>query len=317
MKTVSIVRTLCAIAATSSAVGVVALAQGTDRTAWVQTVVTDAQGQLVTSLGQSDFRLIADEREQPITVFSKNELPMALSLMLDVSGSLKKHRHRVRDAARLIVDEFGRGDRVNIGAFDGAVQVTERFTASPRRIFWSLDQPVTGADTPCGPPTTKPLQANLRNQQPVSEPWIGRGGTALWDAVFCGVRELQRDRESIRKVMVLVTDGMENSSQTARDFAVRYAQTVGVMIYTVGFYGTDGAPNGLNAGLLRKLSLETGGRFFDLEDKDPLEPVFARIGEELRAHYVLGFERQSSGATRKLLVEAKTAGLTARARTRF
>jgi len=316
VRTAGVVRTLCLIAAISTATAVIAVAQGTDRTAWVQAVVTDAQGQLVTSLAQDNFRVIADEREPPITVFSKNELPMALSLMLDASPSIRKHRQRVRDAARLIVDEFGRGDRVNIGAFDGAVQVTERFTASHRRIFWSLDQPVTGADTPCETPAKKLGPPALQNSQPLPpSPWIGRGGTAIWDAVWCGVRELQRDRESIRKVMLLVTDGMENSSKMERDPVVRYAQSVGVMIYTVGYYGTEG--DGLNEGLLGKLSFETGGKFFTRKDKDPLEPVFASIAEELRAHYVLGFERQSASATGKLQVDVKTAGLTARARTRF
>jgi VWFA-related protein len=311
------VRGLCLIAAMSTGTGLIAIGQVTDRTTWVQTVVTDSQGRLVTSLDQNDFRLIAEEREQTITVFSKNELPMALSLMLDVSLSLRKHRQRVLTAARLVIDEFGRGDRVNVGAFDSAVQVTGRFTASRQRIFWSLEQPVTGADTPCEAPSTKPRRPGSTNAQETSSPWIGQGGTALWDAVWCGVRELQRDRESIRKVMVIVTDGKENSSRTERDSTVRFAQNVGVMIYTIGFYGTEGAPHGLNAALLRRLSLETGGSFFDREETDPLEPVFARIGEELRAHYVLGFERRSTSETGKLQVDVKTPGLSARARTRF
>ncbi len=314
------VRTLCLMAAMSTATGIIAVAQVTDRTTWVQTVVSDSQGRLVTSLDQDDFRLIAEEREQPVTVFSKNEMPMALSLMLDVSLSLEKHRQRVLNAARLIIDEFGRGDRVNVGAFDTAVQVTGRFTASRQRIFWSLEQPVTGADTPCEAPSMRPRRPGSTNVQETSSPWIGQGGTALWDAVWCGVRELQRDRESIRKVMILVTDGWENSSRSDRDSAVRFAQSVGVLIYTIGFYGTDGVASGLdglNSPLLRRLSLETGGPFFDREDTDPLGPVFARIGEELRAHYVLGFERQSASATGKLQVEVKKAGLSARARTRF
>jgi VWFA-related protein len=298
-------------------VGIVTGAQVTVRTAWVQTVVSDSQGRLVTSLGHDDFRLLADEREQPITVFSKAELPMALSLMLDASPSLRRLRQRVRDAARLIIDEFERGDRVNVGAFDSAVQVTERFTASRQRIFWSLDQPVTGADTPCVAPGKRQQPPGFRAEADSSPPLIGRGGTALWDAVWCGVRELQRDRESIRKVMVIVTDGKENSSRGDRDSTIRFAQTVGVMIYTIGFYGTEGHPFGLNRALLSRLSLETGGRSFEREDRDPLEPIFTRIGEELRAHYVLGFDRQSVSATGKLQLQTKPVGLTARARTRF
>ena len=294
-----------------------AAAQGTDRTAWVQVVVTNAKDELVSTLTADDFVVLADGREQSISEFSKGELPMALSIMLDVSPSLNKHRLRVRQAAQRIFGEFDRGDRVNIGAFDSAVWITQRFTASPQRIFWSLEQPFTGADTPCVSPGRRAQPPGFRSEQNGPPPLLGRGGTAVWDAVWCGVRELLRDRESIRKVMLLVTDGKENSSRLTRDQVHEYAERAGALIYAIGFYGIDGAPHGLNEGLLRRLSGATGGRLFKHEDEDPLEPAFERIGQELRAHYVLGFEKASSSATGVLEVRVKTPGLTARARTRF
>jgi Ca-activated chloride channel homolog len=142
------------------------------------------------------------------------------------------------------------------------------------------------------------------------------GGTAMWDAVWCGVSELQRDSESIRKVMVIITDGMENSSRAKTDGVIRRTQAAGALVYTVGFLGIEGRLV-RNDGLLREFTQETGGRHFPLEDKDPVAPVFKRIGEELRGHYVLGFTPRSSGSSGKLAVRVKPAGLTARTRSRY
>ena len=67
---------------------------------------------------------------------------MALSLMMDASGSMALQQPKVRRSAELLMEEFGRGDRVNIGAFQGLVMVTQRFTANRGRILKSLEQPV-------------------------------------------------------------------------------------------------------------------------------------------------------------------------------
>ena len=283
-------------------------AQATPRTVWVQATVTDAEGKLVRSLGESEFRVTASDEPRPVTVVSKNEMPVALSLMMDVSVSMRRQQLKVRKSAELLLNEFGRGDRVNVGAFDANVAVTSRFTAHRATILSSLEQPVTGADVRCELPRQLPGMSQAR----------GGGGTALWDSVWCGVRELQRDTEAIRKVLIVISDGMDNRSVMAQEEAVRFAQATGVLVYTVGFYGIEADPKGLRSDKrLRELAEKNGGRYFPIEESQPLEPVFKAIGDELRAHYVIGFEPRNSYSAGKLLVEVTRPGLTARARERY
>jgi len=264
-------------------------------------------------LKRDDFTILADNKPHPVIEFSVNEMPMALSLMLDASSSMQGHAKPVRRAALLLINEFVRGDRVNIGAFGAAVQVSSGFTANRARILWSLDQTLTGAETPCDPPyNQRPVGVRYEPRQP---PAAGRG-TAIWDGVWCGIRELQRDTESIRKVMVLITDGKENTSVSRELTVMRLAHAVGVVIYTVGFQGTEAADARKDI-RLSQLAADTGGGYFSVDGRGPLEPVFSRIGEELRGQYVLGFEPESASSAGTLKVLVKTPSLVVRARTRY
>jgi VWFA-related protein len=268
---------------------------------------------VVTSLRRDDFAIVADEEPCDITVFSKNEMPMALALLFDVSGSMREQLAPSRQASRLLMDEFVKGDRVNIMAFDSRVMVSSQFVANRAQLARSLDLPMTGAGSPCTPFDEKRPMGLWSERLPNSG---SGGGTALWDGIWCGVSELARDSESIRKVMVVITDGMENSSRSKPDSVVRRTQMAGVLVYTIGFLGIEGGKV-RNDRVLREFTHDTGGRHFPVEDKDPVEPVFKRIGEELRGHYVLGFTARSATSAGDLKVTVKTPGLTARARTRY
>lgn len=136
----------------------------------------------------------------------------------------------------------------------------------------------------------------------------------MWDAIWCAVSELQRDSESIRKVLVLLTDGMENSSLGSQTDAIRRVQGAGIVVYTVGFLGIQGGLVRANV-RLRDLALDSGGAYFKVEDHEPIEPVFARIGQELRSQYMLAFETESASGPLKVTV--RTPGLKARARNRY
>jgi Ca-activated chloride channel family protein len=297
--------------------GVAALAAQAPRTIWVTATVTDASGRVVTSLQHQDFRIATgddDRQDTPreVTVFSKNELPAAVSLMVDRSGSMRAQMAKARTAALLLTRVFVRGDRINIGAFDSEVAVSDRFTANRALIEWSLTRLGTGATTPCVAPPP-PKQPGQRGEGGVPE----RGsGTAVWSGVWCGVRELTRDTESIRKVLVLITDGLDNRSAHNEGSAVKNALAEGVTIHSVGLLGV-GPGHSRGDGLLRRLADTTGGLYFPVDEKDPLEPVFTRLGEELRGQYVLGFTARTSSEAGHLKVTVTDPALRVRARAQF
>jgi VWFA-related protein len=134
-------------------------------------------------------------------------------------------------------------------------------------------------------------------------------GTALWDAINAGVSALEE--EGGRRVVLLMTDGDDNSSQAdASTIAIR-ATGEGVMIYAVGIRGAE---QRLSKGL-KDMTLETGGWFFELKPSDNLVSTFQRVADELRNQYLLGFSPAVfDGKVHRLEVKVKRNGLTARAR---
>jgi hypothetical protein len=138
----------------------------------------------------------------------------------------------------------------------------------------------------------------------------------MWDGVWCGVRELSRDTESIRKVLVLLTDGMDNSSLGSERMAMDAAFATGATVYSVGFLGREGGLVREDA-RLKRLATASGGLYFPMEDDDPLEPIFTRIGEELRGQYVLGFAARSTSEAGRLKVTVSDPNLTVRTRAQY
>ena len=222
--------------------------------------------------------------------------------MLDVSGSMAGAVPDIRRAATVFMGQFIRGDRLNVGTFASDVAVSFRFTANRERILNGIDGAIKGADVPCDPPS-RPARNGVMKFR----------GTALWDGVECGVLALLRDGEAVRRVIMLVTDGIENGSWATQGSAEASANRAGVLIYAVGLFGTGGRAGNL----LRDVTAATGGGYFPLENKADFPKAFQRIGEELHTQYILGFEPKQAGMSGNLKVSVKPQGLTVRARKNY
>ena len=273
---------------------------GTSRV-WVHATVVDKEGRVVTGLQQQDFTVKADDVIRPITVFSRDELPVAMSLMLDVSGSMKAQVGNVRRAAEVLISQFIDGDRVNVGMFAGKIETAWGFTANRKKILEAIDVATIGSGSPCITGTGTPT--GLQN-----------GGTWLWDAVECGIKAVMRDGEAFRRVLVLVTDGVVHGGFATAGSATTLAVREGVLVYAVGISGEEGRADGLLAGLAK----ETGGGFLPLNVTDPKQqrdytPAFQRIAEELHAQYVIAFDAPA-GSSGKLTVTVSNPELKVRAR---
>jgi tetratricopeptide (TPR) repeat protein len=130
--------------------------------------------------------------------------------------------------------------------------------------------------------------------------------------VDCGIDAVASDAETPRRVVLVVTDGMDNISNHTVSDEVLKANSDGVMVYAILMNGND--PNGMNRGDLGSLSRETGGGFFVMTNTDELPATFARVSEELRHQYVFGFSPAGGvGGQHKLEVTAHRPGSTTRA----
>jgi len=277
---------------------------------WVTATAIDRDGRLVTDLGRDDFEVLEDGVVQPITVFRSDPVPFALSIMFDLSGSLSDSVGSMRRAMAELIDRFRPGDRANVGSFDTLPTVSPRFSGHRETLLRStalsvsptgLSSSTTGhAAMPCH----GPWNAELWRQQ-------ARGMSAVWDGVACGIDTVAGDAETPRRVVLLITDGVDHVSVTRQAEVHELADKFGVMVYVIAMIGTEG----LNSGGLRSLAAETGGGYFVLNQQADLTPTFTRIAEELRHQYVMGYSATAgSGPAGRLEVRVKRPGITARGR---
>jgi Ca-activated chloride channel homolog len=222
--------------------------------------VTDQQGAIVGGLTKDDFKLTEDGRPQTITVFERqSEMPLNLTLAIDTSSSTYKDRYMEQQAAKKFVHAMMRPqDQMSVLEFDTFVTELTAFTNKVALIDHGLD--------------------HMR----------GEGGTALYDAIYLGSKSL--GSKDGRKVLVLVTDGGDTVKGSTYDDALEQALRNEVMIYSiidVPIEASAGRDLGGEHALIT-LSEQTGGKHFYV-DAGGLDKAFARVSDDLRTQYLLGY----------------------------
>ena len=280
---------------------------------WIIATAIGKDGRLVTDLGPADFEVSDRGTAREITTFSNDPIPFALAVMLDTSGSMAANLSLERRGLSALTSQFKPGDRAAIGTFADAPAMSPHFSANPDTLASWVTSTIAGMGVPCRQPT------------PVPGPWRGEpqngatvnliqptgGGTALWDALECAVMAVAADAETPRRVVLVITDGVDNASVATQQDIQDYANHFGVMIYCIAMMGDEGA----NAGELRALAAATGGGYFYLAPGDDIGPVFARVADELRHQYVFGLSPLGSDPNgRGIEVRARRPDVVVRAR---
>ena len=255
----------------------------------VYVTVTDAQKRLVPDLVQDDFEILDNGKPQLIAVFENKGAPISVIVMLDTSGSMTVALDLVKAAAEEFLMRLLPDDQGQVGAFNDKIEFHPRleFTNSREQLVGFLK------DLDFGYPTR------------------------LYDATDESIARLENLEG--RKVVLVFTDGDDNSSKVGLGKVIDRARDKDVMVYAVGlvneyFNGQQRVRSQPDRGL-KKLAEETGGGFFLLKKKDELGPTFTRVAEELHSQYVLGFSPESLDAKiHKLDVRVKKPGNIARAR---
>ena len=161
------------------------------------------------------------------------------------------------------------------------------------------------------------------------------GGTAFYDAVYLAANDVMKD-QSGRKAVVMLTDGEDNASKITLAEAIGSAQRADTLAYAVriadeeqgmmrGFGGPGMGRRGGGGGMerpdgkkgLRQISTETGGAYFEVSKKKPVDRIYAEIEEELRNQYSLGYtsdRADTESGYRKIALAVKQQGLTVQAR---
>jgi VWFA-related protein len=250
---------------------------------------------LIGNLEKSDFHLFEDTKEQEIKYFTREtDLPLTIGLLVDVSGS----QERLIDTERRAASAFFRAvlrpkDLAFLISFGKDSELLQDSTSSPKLLEDGLKElrlnvPVGGLHP--GPVPTQQNQA----------------GTVLWDAVYLAANERLKS-EAGRKVIVVITDGVDTGSRKTREQAIHEAQLADTVVYSI-YYVDPGAYGGFGFGgsgesELKKMSDETGGRVLKVDRKNTLDDIFREIQDEMRSQYAIAYtpsNPKKDGSYRKL-----------------
>lgn len=241
----------------------------------IPVTVTDSRGRRISDLKQDDFVLSDDGRPTKIEYFASGAEHVALLFALDASGSARDILEQQRSAALALFLRFGHGSRVAVLHFGDFVRLSVPFTTNSEGAQDSFNyRPTTNA------------------------------GTAIFDAAATAVRSFDGSGgfSTERRIVVLMSDGLDTISSTSYKTVIDAARLRGVSFYVIHFplfSPRNGAlaPRPPSKGF-RELAEATGGRYFRIGDArtalDPrahydLAPVFQAIESDLKSQYVLGF----------------------------
>jgi VWFA-related protein len=256
------------------------------QTVVIHSTVKDEGGRLVPDLTQDVFEVFDNGKPAEINAFSNTAQPITVALMLDMSGSMMSQVIRVRDSTLSFIEALRPEDRVRIGTFGSEIALSPLLT-NDKRVLTRIAR---------------------------EELWPG-GGTPLWNALYAAMGSLS-DEEG-RRVVLVLTDGMNSGSLPGwtGDFGdVRARATKdGYMLYSIGMEGVYQDESEMKKYL--RLIDDTGGGHFNVAEHDNLQTTFARVADELRRQYLIGFAPVAlDGKEHTLEVRLKKPGLRARAR---
>jgi VWFA-related protein len=298
--------------------------------------VRTSKGLIVRDLTKDDFKLEEDGHAQTIRYFSReSDLPLTLGLVIDTSGSMRRVIDEERSASSIFFDQVLREDRDKafLIHFDSEVELLQDLTSSRKKLQVAL----TELEVPA------PRQLNRGNS-----PYPGRqriaGGTSLYDAVLLACDEMMRKQVG-RKAIIVLSDGVDNASRSTLADAIAAAQKSDTLVYAIliadeqqalqrpmgGFGGGMGRHGGMGRmpprqdhpdgkKIMERLARETGGGFFEISRKQPIEKIYDQIQEELRNQYSLGYtpDRTDAGpGYRKIQVTILQKGMVVQARSGY
>jgi Ca-activated chloride channel homolog len=241
--------------------------------------VIDRKGGFTSGLKQGDFQISEDGVTQPIKVFQQEDTPVAVGLLVDNSGSMRRKRSDVSAAALAFMHQSNPADEVFLINFNDRVSFglpsTKLFTADFQQLVIALSTATTG------------------------------GKTSLYDALKAGLDHIRKSALS-RKVLIVISDGGDNASKHTFAQVVTEAESSDVTIYAVGLF--DEYDKDRNPKVLNTLVKVTGGQAFYPPETPEVVSICQRIAADIRHQYTIGYvpaNQEMDGRFRAIHVTAK------------
>lgn len=235
----------------------------------VTTAVTvrDADGRLVKDLTQADFTIEEDSAPQKITQFSKQRVPVSLSMALDISDSMRGQRMvDARGALANFLDNLlAPDDEAALLGFNHEAKMIAPWTTARGGMRARLDT------------------------------IIPSGGTALYDAIDVALPMFE-SRLHPRAAILLVSDGADTASDATPTFLKYKLVRSAVFLYAIGIDSVDARNSQrINQYTLGELTSQGGGYTEIIGNATELGPATERIAEELNHQYMIGYTPATKG----------------------
>jgi Ca-activated chloride channel family protein len=244
--------------------------------------VVDKNGKLLTNIPQSGFKVFENGVEQPLKIFRREDVPVSMGIIIDNSGSMRGKRVSVAAASMDLVKASNPQDEDFIVNFNDDAYLDQPFTSDNKKLEEALDK----IDS--------------------------KGGTAMRDAISMSIDYLKDKGKKDKKVLLVVTDGNDNTSNISLEQLVRKARQSEVLIYAIGLLNEEEPREASKAKrALKALAENSGGVTYFPKDPAEVDKITPQVAHEIRNQYILAYLPTNptlDGTFRKINVTVKGFG---------
>jgi len=252
----------------------------------VEATVKDKRGAVLAELSKDDFRVYEDGREQAITHFSRDEIPLAVAMVLDLSGSIQPFLGPLRYASMSSLKALKDEDQVALFTFTEDVELRVDLTHNKRAVADEFESLSAG------------------------------GATNINDAVYLAAEYLAEKAPAARRVIILVSDNKATTrTSVSADEVTRKVLAADAAVYSAKVPGDNPVTLGLSlrGGMVdvRKLAEDTGGEVFEVKTEGSMYVALKKVIDRLKTRYTLGYVPPNPGDGRYHALEVRLASASA------
>ena len=227
----------------------------------LHTTVIDDRGRFADGLKQDNFRVFEDKVEQKLSVFKREDIPVSMGLVIDNSGSMRDKRPRDNHAAITLVEASNPQDEAFVVNFNDD-------------FYLDLDKDFTNSV-----PELKEALERIDS----------RGSTALYDAIIGSLDHAKKGSKD-KKVLLIVTDGEDNTSHNSLEKTLREIQKTDTVIYTIGLLSEESKKSAKRAKrALEEIAKASGGLAYFPENVEDVHSICEQVAHDIRNQYTLAY----------------------------
>ena len=227
----------------------------------LHTTVLDDRQRFADGLKEENFRVFEDKVPQKLSVFKREDVPVSMGLVIDNSGSMRDKRPKVNEAAITLVQASNPQDEAFVVNFNDD-------------FYLDLDKDFTNS---------------IPELKEALERIDSRGSTALYDAIIGSLDHLKKGSKD-KHVLLIVTDGEDNSSHYTLEKTIRDIQKTDTVIYTIGLLSQESKKSAKKARrALEDIAKASGGVAYFPENVEDVHTICQQVAHDIRNQYTLAY----------------------------